>query len=354
MSEDFLRHRVRLEGKQGASEFLAGSSDRILLTGLSQGLELPYECATGTCGACRAEIVSGSVDAFWPEAPGGVRFKANEILMCQCAPRGDLVLKLNDYLSCGKSGVSRTDLPFGQTARIASSEIVDANTIVLGVKLSLPIRLEGGQFVLIEIPGVKGYRAYSPSVYRNPCDFIKLVIRRKTDGAATTRLFEDDIVETEINVFGPLGKAFFRQNDDSLLLAVGGSGIAVGMSIMEHALSVNHFQRNRAMLIFGIRTPDDAFFGSELERYVQMSGNALKVIVAFSDGEANLALKHKFQMLSFTTGLVHEVVRNSKTEIANGATAFVAGPPPMVEATLRTLLKDVRISPDQIRYDKFS
>jgi toluene monooxygenase electron transfer component len=34
--------------------------------------------------------------------------------------------------------------------------------------------------------------------------------------------------------------------------------------------------------------------------------------------------------------------------------AYVAGPPPMVDASLRLLLREARLSPADIRYDKFS
>jgi toluene monooxygenase electron transfer component len=34
--------------------------------------------------------------------------------------------------------------------------------------------------------------------------------------------------------------------------------------------------------------------------------------------------------------------------------AYVAGPPPMVDACLRLLLREARLAPADIRYDKFS
>jgi toluene monooxygenase electron transfer component len=34
--------------------------------------------------------------------------------------------------------------------------------------------------------------------------------------------------------------------------------------------------------------------------------------------------------------------------------AYVAGPPPMVDASLRWLLREARLPPADIRYDKFS
>ena len=39
--------------------------------GLKAGFPLPYECASGTCGACRASLVSGEVRELWARAPGG-------------------------------------------------------------------------------------------------------------------------------------------------------------------------------------------------------------------------------------------------------------------------------------------
>ena len=37
-----------------------------------------------------------------------------------------------------------------------------------------------------------------------------------------------------------------------------------------------------------------------------------------------------------------------------GVRAYVAGPPPMVDASLRLLLREARLPPADIRYDKFS
>ena len=46
------------------------SGERLLHAGLRQGVGLPYECASGTCGSCKATLVSGQIEDHWPEAPG--------------------------------------------------------------------------------------------------------------------------------------------------------------------------------------------------------------------------------------------------------------------------------------------
>ena len=53
-------------------------------------------------------------------------------------------------------------------------------------------------------------------------------------------------------------------------------------------------------------------------------------------------------------GLVHAVAGEHMRGRFADVRAYVAGPPPMVDASLRLLLREARLSPADIRYDKFS
>ncbi|MGA8949958.1 MAG: 2Fe-2S iron-sulfur cluster-binding protein, partial [Xanthobacteraceae bacterium] len=81
--------KIAVEHKGGELSFDCGEREAILYAGLRQGVNLPFECATGTCGTCRARIMSGEVEVRWKEAPGGARLKPlkGDILMCQSWPR---------------------------------------------------------------------------------------------------------------------------------------------------------------------------------------------------------------------------------------------------------------------------
>ena len=60
----------------------------MLYAGLAAGIHLPYECGSGTCGTCKARIVTGEVEDAWPQAAGRKYLKqAGEILLCQCTPK---------------------------------------------------------------------------------------------------------------------------------------------------------------------------------------------------------------------------------------------------------------------------
>ena len=87
--------RITVKARNGAGEFDCEPGEKILHAGLRSGFELPYECGTGTCGTCKATLVSGRVESEWPEAPGGRYLKSPaELLMCQCLARDDCALEV--------------------------------------------------------------------------------------------------------------------------------------------------------------------------------------------------------------------------------------------------------------------
>src|SRR5260221_367222 len=80
--------------------FAAQRGEKVLYAGLRAGIDLPYECATGTCGTCKAKAVAGSVHDGWPAAPGKkfVKPAAGEFLMCQCAAEEPLTLEVSKFV----------------------------------------------------------------------------------------------------------------------------------------------------------------------------------------------------------------------------------------------------------------
>ena len=160
-------------------------------------------------------------------------------------------------------------------------------------------------------------------------------------------LFGADREGAALEVFGPLGKATFEPGlGKNLLCIAGGSGIAGMMSILARAEAADYFSRHQGHLFFGIRTMKDAFF---LE---QLSKTRAEVTVALS--EEDVPQKSAWPKLKFEKGLVHEVAKRAMAGKYQNVRAYVAGPPPAVDAAIRVLLLDARLTTDNIRYDKFS
>ena len=88
--------KIAVQSKNCELAFECGTGETILQAGLRQGLTLPYECATGTCGTCRARVISGDVDIGWQDAPGLARLKKEkgDVLMCQTRPHTDCLVRV--------------------------------------------------------------------------------------------------------------------------------------------------------------------------------------------------------------------------------------------------------------------
>ena len=87
--------KVVVNARNGTRDFACAAGEKILLAGLASGVELPYECGTGTCGTCKARRSSGRTASEWPEAPGHRYLKTEgELLMCQNVALEDCVLEV--------------------------------------------------------------------------------------------------------------------------------------------------------------------------------------------------------------------------------------------------------------------
>jgi toluene monooxygenase electron transfer component len=92
--------RIQVNARNRGYDFEAQPGEKVLYAGLRAGIDLPYECATGTCGTCKAKLVSGRVSDAWPLAPGRKHVKADagEFLMCQCAAEEPLTLEVSKFV----------------------------------------------------------------------------------------------------------------------------------------------------------------------------------------------------------------------------------------------------------------
>ena len=137
-----------------------------------------------------------------------------------------------------------------------------------------------------------------------------------------------------LDVFGPLGKAIWRPEENRDLLCIaGGSGIAGMMSILSHAASSGHFERRRGDVFFGVRSREDVFFADELAWLVESTARAgSTVTIAFSEEPAAVRVPSRLpRCIDVAQGFVHSVAGEAHGRSpGTGRSAFVAGPPPMV------------------------
>ncbi len=227
---------------------------------------------------------------------------------------------------------------------------------LFSVKLRKPMAYKPGQFVLLSGLGVEGPRAYSMTQHEPDSAKLSFLIRKEAKGAFSKALFADVSDARPLFVFGPLGRATFSCAEKRPFFAIaGGSGIAGILSILHHAMVSGHFSKHSSHLVFGLREPERAYLLDELASAVEEAGGGLKVTIAFSDAPCPPEYAARFPSLRFLTGFAHDAVRQIFAEKAGAANPifFVAGPPQMVNATMRTLIAECKVSPTEIRYDRF-
>jgi toluene monooxygenase electron transfer component len=345
--------RIQLNARNRAFHFEADPDARILYAGLAAGVNLPYECGSGTCGTCKARLVEGQIDDLWPEAAGRKYLKqAGEFLMCQCVARNDCTIEVAGFVYDMDPGAC---VPAFRTGTVRDTAKLTHDVLSLSVELPQPLDFDAGQFVAMQVPDVAGYRGYSMVNFERATKRFDFVIKKKPGGGASEWLFKGGADGARVELFGPLGTAtFYPTLGRNLLCIAGGSGIAGMMSILARARQERYFDQFDGHVFFGVRTYRDGFYLEELSRLVREFPDRLHVTIAFSDEAVPVQAREEHSALRFEQGLVHEVAGRTMQGKYQNLRAYLAGPPPAVDAAIRMLLLQAKLPAEHIRYDKFS
>ncbi len=345
--------KVDIEKKDQTFTFEVDEGEQILYAGLRAGIPLPYECATGTCGTCKARIKEGDIDDGWDQAPGKKNLNPDrrEFLMCQTRAGCDLKLGVPSAIR-----KFREDdlLPSHLTGIATNWQALTHDVMQFDVSLPESTRFHAGQFFTIKTPGLEGYRAYSMVNYEPQTDQLRFIIKNKVGGGFSDWAFDQSRGEDPLELFGPIGRATFHPDEDhNLFMIAGGSGIAGLMSILTHGHQIGYFKDHRADVYFGVRTLEDAFFIDELSEIQRNHQDTVNITVVFSEENGAADTSWKLGELHPGFGMVHEAALQGIEPGTPNTMAYIAGPPPMVDACIRPLILDLKFGANMIRYDKF-
>lgn len=329
----------RIELADG-TDFTCGADETILHAALRAGLDVPYECASGSCGSCKCRLKSGSVRARWSEAPGlseRDRRKGDRILGCQSVPDSDLVLGLRARAELNEPA------PASQMATIDTVERLNPSVSRLLLTLAQPAPFLPGQFYLLDIPGA-GRRAYSMANLPRTDGQLELLVKRKPDGAGTTHLFENTEPGDRMRVEGPYGRGYLRTGSTRPLVAVaGGSGLAPMLSVVRGALEEASTHR-RIELWFGVDRPRDVFCLDALSD-LEATGRVRTHLVL---REGALSIDHPRPH----EGLVGPAMVAAQPRLSE-ADLYLAGPTPMVDDLLGRTVRPGLIDASRVFFDRF-
>src|SRR5205809_1372685 len=290
--------------RNGARDFECEPGEKVLHAALKHGVELPYECATGTCGTCKAKLVSGRVESDWPDAPGKKYFRAEtDILTCQSVAHEDCALEVFTI-----KAAEAASAPRALAGALRDFRRLTHDVVAFEVELDAPMDFDAGQFALLTVPGIAGARAYSMVNFDRAARRLSFVVKKKPGGGVSEWLFGADVEGTRLEIFGPVGHAIWQPGSAKHVLCIaGGSGIAGLMSMLAHACQAQHFAQWDGHVFFGVRGERDAFFFDELDAFRACFPARLSITIALSDEDVPDSLLTKYPGFGFARGFVHAV-----------------------------------------------
>ena len=236
--ESFLRVMTAyVQVKPSGREFFVDGNDSLLEAALRAGLSLDYGCSIGSCGKCKARIVSGQVQRTRHSdyVLTAAEKNAGVVLMCCNTALTDLVMEAREAHGAADMPLQTID------ARVKSVTPLgdDVRLLHLQTPRSNRLRFLAGQSASLALPDGTGA---SFPVASCPCDDRNLHfhIRRRAGDLFAERVFGGLKGVDAVRVEGPRGE--FVLNEEShrpLVFIAGESGFAPIKSLIEHAMALD-------------------------------------------------------------------------------------------------------------------
>ena len=338
-----LGHRIHIDGT--SLSFEQNPADTVLRAALRAGIGFPYECNSGGCGSCRFDIVAGTVESLWPEAPGLTERdrRKGRHLACQCKAAGELAIRVRTA-----DEYAPRIAPGRRRARLIGCSDLTRDIREFRFATDAPADFAPGQYASLMLEGVDAPRAYSMSNLPNPQGQWDFQIRRVPGGRATTVLFDTLAVGDAIELDGPYGLAGLREaSPRDIVCVAGGSGLAPMVSIARGAAAAGLLPSRRLHFFYGARTPSDVC-GEALLRELPGFGDALRFHPVVSDAASADAAAWPGER-----GFVHEALARLLGDNLAQHEFYFAGPPPMTQAIQELLMGKHLVPYEHIHFDRF-
>lgn len=248
-----MSYSVQIESTEHV--FQVDEGEFILEAALRQGINLPYGCRGGACGACKGQLLEGSVS--YPDGiPSGLSEEDHNkgfVLFCQAMANNDLVIKSKE--------LSVSDEIEIKILPCRVQEKIQLNHDVVLIKLRLPkterLQFFAGQYINFLLKNGK-HRSFSLANAPHDDEFIELHIRHIPDGKFTSEVFDEMKEKDMMRIEGPFGSFYLREESERpIILMAGGTGFAPIKGMIEHALKIG--MQRPIHLYWGARAKEDLY-----------------------------------------------------------------------------------------------
>ena len=296
---------------------------------LRAGIYLPHACGHGLCGTCKTQIVDGE-DYDHGEASDFalMEFERQDgfVLACTATLRGDITIEADVDEDPDARRIPVEDF----VAEVVGLDNLTHDVKGLRLKLDRPIEFQAGQYINLTFPGVDATRAFSIANPPSDNDHVELQIRKVPGGAGTGYVHEKLKLGDKLKLSGPYGRFLVRKSRGGPKLFLGGgTGVSSPRSMILELLAEGY--ADPIVLIHGVRTRADLYGREEFEALAAKYPN-FRYIPALSDEPEGTDWTGE-------RGYVHDVAKRVFDGTFEGNTAYLCGPPVMIEACIGALMQ---------------
>ncbi|MCW8935181.1 MAG: CDP-6-deoxy-delta-3,4-glucoseen reductase [Gammaproteobacteria bacterium] len=318
-----MSHKVTVH--PSGHQFDVDEGESILDAAMRQNIDLPYGCRGGACGACAGFVIKGEV--YYDEEPIALDddMKTNhQALFCLGKTRQDLEISIDEIQGLAPLEIKQLG------CHVSSKDRLCHDVIGLKIKLDNNERLQyhAGQYLEFILKDGK-HRAFSIANAPHNDDLLELHIRHVDGGLFTDFLFESMPENSSLQMQGPLGNFYLREDRHRPIIMVGGgTGFGPLKAMIEH---IEHVGFDQPIYLFmGVRALRDLYMKDMANQWLKNNSN-LSFIPVLSE-------PMKEDDWLGESGFVHQAVANKFPELS-AFDIYISGPPPMVNAAVELFIK---------------
>lgn len=309
---------------------------------LRHGLYLPHACTHGRCSTCKVDVVDGEVDIGHASDFALMDFEREEgkRLACTATLRSNATIEADVEEDEDAENHPVVDV-VGKVVRLE-----DLTPTTKGVWIEIPgegLEFQAGQYINLQIPGLDRPRAFSMASPPSQKNLIELQIKRIPGGEGTGYIHEKLSVGDELRFSGPYGQFFVRWSAEKPMIFVGGGS---GMSaIQSMILDVMEDELEEELWFFHGARNEDELHNRELWERFERENEGFHYIPSLSHCPPGSGW-------GGCTGFIHTQMAEPFSGKFSGHTAYLCGPPLMIDACLTTLMQG-RLFERDIYTEKF-
>lgn len=254
-----MSYHIRL--LPGGKEFEAAATESVLEGALHSGLNLPYNCSSGTCGMCKARLVEGRLGEtrFHDYSFSDSERQQGYFLTCSATPGSDLTIEIDEVGGAHAIAYQRIATHVAKIERIGDDYLI----LLLRTPRTQTLQFLAGQHVQLSIAD---HVPCDMALASCPCNgmYLQFHLARQPDVPFVRHVFERLAVNDVVKVEGPYGRFVLDERSRRpLVLIAEDTGFAPIKSLMEHVIALESEQSVR---LLWFAADDDGLYMTNLCR----------------------------------------------------------------------------------------